>query len=106
MPEIRDLLATFPIEPHHEIAETFVDTLGLSFTDGQPVRIELAVSRMKEPKPPAKPTGHRHISARLVMTVPCAVDLFNQLQQIMGGLAQQGTVQMDKGTAKPTQKPN
>jgi len=98
----------FPLVHHHEVQETFVDQLGLFTFDGGTLRMELAVARMNEPKPPAQPTGERHIVARLVMSAPCAIDLINQMQLIAAQLAQAGLIKMERPptSVQPTEKAN
>jgi hypothetical protein len=86
-----DMTKNFPINPHHEIKETFVDTLGNLFFDGQTLRLDFAVSRMSELKPPATmPAGERHVVARLALTLSCASDLINQMQMLAAQLNQSG----------------
>jgi hypothetical protein len=102
----RDLFQKFPIEPHHEVRETYADFLGLASFDGSSLRIELLAVRMEELKPPAQPTGQRHIVARLVLSPACAIDLINQMNQIATQLVQMGLIKMEQGQAKPQQKPN
>ena len=54
----------FPKEERHDIEETFADSLGQCFFDGQTLRLELCSTRLDEAKPPpAKPTGKRHVVA-------------------------------------------
>lgn len=102
----RDIINKFPMQPHHETAEIFSDCLGLTMFDGNTLRLEFAVARMNEPKPPDPPTGERHIVARLALSAPCAIDLINQMQMIANQLAQAGLIKMDQGQAKPGEKPN
>jgi hypothetical protein len=102
----REFFQKFPIEPHHEVKETYADFLGLTSFDGSSLRIELLVARMEDPKPPAQPTGQRHIVARLVLSPACAMDLINQMNQIAAQLVQAGLIKMEQGQAKPQQKPN
>jgi hypothetical protein len=73
MPTPHEVFKKFPIVPHHELAERFADQLGLTTFDGATLRLEFAVARMEEPKPPAPPTGERHIVCRLVLSAPCAI---------------------------------
>src|SRR5262245_31907527 len=94
----------FPIEPHHEVREVFADHVGLAAFDGHVLKIELAVARMDEPKPPAQPTGKRHIVCRLALSVDCAVDLMNQVNQIGAQLAKAGIIKKRRANSQP--KPN
>ena len=103
---LHELYKKFPLVHHHEVQETFVNQLGLFTFDGGTLRMELAVARMNEPKPPAQPTGERHIVARLVMSAPCAIDLINQMQLIAAQLAQAGLIKMERPPppVQPTEK--
>jgi hypothetical protein len=103
-----ELYKKFPLVHHHEVQETFVDQLGLFTFDGGTLRMELAVTQMNEPKPPAQPTGERHIVARLVMSAPCAIDLIKQMQLIAAQLAQAGLIKMERPPppVQPTAKAN
>jgi hypothetical protein len=59
----------FPKEERHDIRETFADSLSQCLFDGQTLRLELCSIRLDEAKPPpAKPTGKRHVVARIVLT--------------------------------------
>jgi len=101
-----EVFKKFKLVPHHELSEIFADQLGLSLFDGTGLRLEFAVARVEEPKPPAPPTGERHVVCRLVLSVPCAVDLINQMQNIGNQLAAAGLIKMEGAQAKPTQKMN
>jgi hypothetical protein len=107
MPENpREHLKTFPMQPHHQIAEIFSDCLGFAMFDGNTLRLDFAVSRMNEPRPPSPPTGERHTVARLVLSAPCALDLINQMQMMASQLAQTGLIKADQGKIKPETKSN
>ena len=81
----------FPKEERHDIEETFADSLGQCFFDGQTLRLELCSTRLDEAKPPpAKPTGKRHVVARIVLTPRGAVELLNACNQIAGAFKQAG----------------
>jgi hypothetical protein len=100
-----EVMKNFLLNPHHEIKETFVDTLGNLFFDGQTLRLELAVARIDEVKPPEKvPTGERHVVARLALTLPCTIDLINQIQMLAGQLSQSGLLKTDE--TEPKSKTN
>jgi hypothetical protein len=77
MANLHEIMKQFPLVSHHEVRELYVDQLGLTIFDGTMLRLELAVARMDEPKPPAPPQGERHIVARLVISANCAIDLIN-----------------------------
>ena len=81
----------FPKEERHDVKETFADSLGHCFFDGQTLRLELCSTRLDEAKPPpAKPTGKRHVVARIVLTPRGAVELLNACNQIAGAFKQAG----------------
>ncbi len=78
-----------------EVAETFADSIrGISF-DGQTMRIEFCVTRMDDPKPPNSPTGRQYPVCRLVLAPNAALQLFNQLQQIVNALEQSGVLKKE-----------
>lgn len=106
MADPQDMIRKFPVQSHHEVSETFADSMGFSVFDGSVLRMEFTASRMHEPEPPKPPTGERHVVARLVLTAPCAVDLFNQMQQFMNQLAATGLVTTGEGQPNPAAKPN
>jgi len=81
----------FPKEERHDIRETFADSLSQCVFDGQTLRLELCSIRLDEAKPPpAKPTGRRHVVARIVLTPGGAIELFNACIQIAGQFKQAG----------------
>ena len=82
-----------------ELPETFVDSMGLSTFDGPTVRLEFCVTRLDAPNPPAQATGTRYTACRLVMQPDLAIDLYNQLQGMLGAMEQQGII---KRTLIPT----
>ena len=80
----------FPKEERHDIRETFADSLSQCVFDGQTLRLELCSTRLDEAKPPpAKPTGRRHVVARIVLTPGGAVEMFNPLPTSLDSLEQQ-----------------
>jgi hypothetical protein len=80
-----------PKEDRHDIRETFADSLSQCVFDGQTLRLELSSTRLDEAKPPpAKPTGRRHVVARIVLTPGGAIELFNACMQIAGQFKQAG----------------
>lgn len=75
-----------------EIPETFADSIQAATFDGNTFRIELCVTRLDEPKPPAAPTGRRYPVCRLVLTPQTMIDFFNQLQQFVNVMQKQGVL--------------
>lgn len=100
----RELIKKFPIAHHHEVPETFADTMGMTSFDGATLRLEFAAARMNETKPPAPPTGERHVVCRLVLSAPCAVDLINQMHLIGAQLAAAGLVKKNPLSTESTTK--
>jgi|SRR5687768_10869292 hypothetical protein len=101
-----EMMKKWKLQPHHEVAEVFADHIGLGMFDGQTLRLEFAVARMHEPKPPGPPTGERHIVCRLALTADGAVDLINQMQKIAGQLASAGLIKMEGGRTTSQAKPH
>ncbi len=82
----------FPKVGDKTAPETFVDSLGLSFFDGQTYRLELCTIRMDEIDPPKPPSGTRHVVARLIFTPEAAVELMNSCMQMAGALQKAGLI--------------
>jgi hypothetical protein len=102
-----DMMKNLPVNPHHEVSETFCDSLGSLFFDGQSLRLEFTVGRMDEMKPPATtPTSMRHVVARIALTLPAAIELINQMRTLAGQLAQSGLIKTEQGQVIPQNKPN
>jgi hypothetical protein len=65
--------------------------LSQCFFDGQTLRLELCSIRVDDARPPpAKPTGKRHVVARIVLTPEGAVELLNACTQMAGAFKQAG----------------
>ncbi len=75
-----------------DVSETFADSLGLTIFDGQSTRIELCITRFDAPNPPNAPTARKYPACRLVLTPEVTIDLFNQLQNMVKVMQQQGLV--------------
>ena len=82
-----------------EVAETFADFVQRIQFDGQTLRLELAVTRLDDQRPPAQPTGKRYPACRLVLSASAAVDLMNKMQQITAGLIKAGVLKQDQPAA-------
>ena len=78
-----------------EVTETFADFVQRIQFDGQTLRLEFAVSRMEDQRPPAQATGKRYPACRLVLSASAAVDLMNKMQQITAGLIKAGVLKQD-----------
>jgi|SRR5579871_1170795 len=93
----------YPINPHHEVKETYVDRIGSMLFDGSSLRMVFLVARMNEPLVPnGPPTGERHVVSRLVLSMSGAIDLINQVNKLAGQLTQAGVLKMEQGEAAPT----
>ena len=75
-----------------DIEETFADSVSGLIFDGQPLRIEFAVTRLDEVKANTPLTGRRYPASRIVLPPAAAVDLINRMQQIAAALTQAGMV--------------
>jgi len=84
-----------------ELAETFVDSMGLSTFDGAAARLTFCVMRMQEPQQGKRPQFKKYPVCRMVLPPDAVVDLFNRLNQMMGALQKLGLVKIEPG--KPPQ---
>ena len=84
-----------------ELAETFVDSLGLSTFDGAAARLTFCVMRMQEPQAGKPAMFRKYPVCRMVLTPDATVELFNRLNQMMGALQKLGLVKVEPG--KPPQ---
>ncbi len=78
-----------------EVSETFADIVQRIQFDGQTLRLEFAVSRLEDHRPPEPATGKRYPACRLVLSASAAVDLMNKMQQITAGLVKAGVLKQD-----------
>jgi len=99
-------VAVKPIETKYvdrpEISEAFADHFENLFYDGTTLRLEFCVRRFDELKQPEAPTGRRYPVCRLVLSNDAALNLFNQLQKLVGAMEQKGLV---KRESPPKAKP-
>jgi hypothetical protein len=100
----QEMMKKWRLDHHHEVTETFADSMGPTYFDGNTLRLEFAVLRMEEPLPPAQPSGTRHVVSRMVLSANCAVELINQMQQIAAQLAQAGVLKVGQ-PGNPNQPP-
>ena len=87
-----------------DVAETFADFVQRIQFDGQTLRLEFAVSRLEDQRPPAQPSGKRYPACRLVLSASAAVDLMNKMQQITAGLIKAGVLKADPTAAEKAGK--
>ena len=84
-----------------ELVETFADSVRGVMFDGSVLRVELCVTRLAGTGAAGgQASMTRQPACRLVLTATGAVELFNQLQQVMGALAQQGVVKRNEASAQ------
>jgi hypothetical protein len=80
-----------------DLQETFADSLGLSTFDGMTARITLCVQRLQDPQPAQPPMANKYPVCRLVLTPEAVVDLYNNLNQLMGILQKSGLINVEGG---------
>jgi len=83
-----------------DVDETFADHVSRIQFDGQTLRLEFAVTRMRDAKGDEPAVGVRYPATRLVLSVGAGVDLMNKMQQITAGLIKAGVLKTD-GTPAP-----
>jgi hypothetical protein len=83
-----------------DVSETFADALGNGSFDGQTARLTFSVTRLDPITPARPPTAKRYPVCRLVLPPDAVVELFNQLQQLIGLMEQQGLVTREDGRPK------
>jgi hypothetical protein len=89
--------ATLQYVDRPELQETFADSVRGVMFDGSVLRVELCVTRLGNTNVAGgQTTMTRQPACRLALTASGAVELFNQLQQVMGALAQQGVVKRNE----------
>jgi hypothetical protein len=75
-----------------EVSETFADSCARMTFEGFHVKLEFAVNRLDDPKPPAPPTGKAVTACRLVLPIPGMLDLHAKLTQLVNTLQAQGVL--------------
>lgn len=75
-----------------DLKETFADSITGMFFDGQSLRINLGVTRFEQTSAASEANAHRVPACRLVLTPGAAIELANQLQQLIAKLTQSGVV--------------
>jgi hypothetical protein len=90
-------------EDNPHLAETFADSIGPWFFDGQTLRIEFTVSRLDEAAVADKPTGRRHPACRLVLSMQGANELLALCRRLTAGLEKAAGAQAgaERGAAQP-----
>lgn len=85
-----------------EVSETYADSLDIMMVDGGLCRFNFVVHRLDMPKPPKTPTGKKYPSCRLVMPLPGALTLYNQLRQMIELMEKQGIVKQGQIQQPPS----
>jgi hypothetical protein len=75
-----------------ELEETFADSMGGFFFDGQTLRIEFSVTRYDDVKANSPISGRRYPACRLVLPLPAVADLINRLQRVSAAMTQAGVM--------------
>lgn len=73
-----------PIVDRPEVSETFADSVISVFVDGNNFKIDLAIKRAQFRSKDMPPTIKRYTSGRVVLTTEAAVELCNNLNQLLG----------------------
>jgi hypothetical protein len=94
----------FPLIDRPDVLEVFSDSISTSFSDGQTFRLEFCITRFDDPHPPKPPSGKKYPVCRLVLTQNALVQTFNQLQNFMKILEQQGIVKKTEIAQVPQTK--
>src|SRR3954453_15922672 len=86
-----------------EVVETIADFVNRIQFDGQTLRFEFCVTRIKDQPTTSGggPTGTRYPACRLVLSTAAAVDLMNKMQQITAGLIKAGVLKADQPKPPP-----
>lgn len=94
----------FPYKDISSVAETFADGIHLITVDGTTARITLSATRSDAPKGNQKmPSGQKVTAARIVLPTPAFLELYNQMEQIISGMEQQGIIVREGGALRTIQ---
>lgn len=75
-----------------DITETFANSIGKCFFTEGVANIELCITRLDKPQPPAPPTGKKYPACRLALTPQAVIQLFQSLNGIMGAMEKEGII--------------
>jgi len=84
-----------------EVGETFVDSVARVTFDGATLRLEFAVNRLDDVRPPAQQTGRAVTACRLVLPASGMLDLFGRLSNLMNALQSQGALKVTPAEREP-----
>ena len=80
-----------------DLAECFVDSVGLGTLHGATLRLTLCAYRFEEPHPPNPQPVTKVPACRLVLTAEGAIELLNMLNSMMGVMQQAGLIKIEPG---------
>ncbi len=86
-----------------ELKETFADSINSTFFDGQSLRINFGVTRFDQSSAAVATSATRYPACRLVLTPGAAIDLMNQMQQLLTKLIQSGVLKASSAPTPPKQ---
>jgi hypothetical protein len=86
-----------------DLGETFADSVGRWYFDGNTLRVDFLVTRMDEEKSSEGLTGRKLPVCRLVLTATGAIELLYQAQRMAAALEKAGLV---KKTGSGARAPN
>ena len=95
---------TYRYEDLPSLPETFADSIGRWYFDGNTLRIEFLVSRLDEGKPLESPSGRKLPACRLVLTSAAAIELLNRSQQLAAALEKSGLIKIQPGAQPAAQE--
>jgi hypothetical protein len=85
-----------------DVGETFADSVARVAFDGATLRLEFAVNRLDDARPPAQQTGRAVTACRLVLPANGMLDLYSRLSTLMNALQTQGVLKATPvGTTQP-----
>ncbi len=85
------------------LSETYADSIQNLVFDGSTFRFTFVVNRLDPPQPPEPPKGKQHPSCRLVMPLPGALALYQNLQNMVDALEKQGVIKKGQPQQTPSQ---
>lgn len=81
-----------------DLLETYVDSVGMCTMYNNVYRMEFTATLLDEVPKDHKgpPRGRKYPAVRMAMSIPTLVDLYNNLNNVMGILAQQGQISREQ----------
>jgi hypothetical protein len=87
-------LATIRYLDRADLEEIFVDSIISLIFDGETLRIEFVVTRLRKEKADSSISAHQFPVCRLVLPLTAAIDFVNRMQQIAPALTQPDVVKL------------